>query len=714
MRTRDAKFFANPDGSITARFGHDFHYRTDSGEWADLDLTLRQEGDGYVLDRSNVVVQVTSDGLDVIDRETDKGIRWAIPQQHSVDESEVRFTKGLLDWTYAMRPDGVKLASMVQSPLGERRFTFNYQLLGGATQLSIGSNGEVISDAFVVPRAVAYGADGGIYPASHWDLGSDNSMSFEFDDSLLPPSAFPYELDPTTQFGIPNSADDGMIDKNGTTYPPTANTGIFPNTSGSRLERSYGNISPGYYYTRVGFARWDTSPLPNNATLTSAAVSGIGNGSSVDSRSLTADWYNWGTNLTASDFSETAQTTALAGKSLSSISPNYETLPLDNVSGINKSSKTGLRFHISGGQPTGANNVFMGQNGGAGGGTNLLVTYTAPTITSVSDGPDPVMVGDVITFTVGWSFPSGNVSAVICKTDDPPTDNPCPVGVWAQGAWSSTSPSTASYKTTPGDVGTHTYYARACNPGVEFGVNNCSSSLSGTFEVSATAVSDERVFDPAPTDPGDVVMESVPELPDADSSECVRIEGTDLPDVLTAGDGCQILVGFKGADDLISGNGHDALYGNEDEDHVYAGNGPDSVYGNEGADNLQGDDGADIIYGGVQDDLIRGFNGEDQLFGEYGADDLIGFQRDDVIWGGPGDDLSVGGGGNDTLWDTDSGPGVERDVMCGGAGNDNMSVKDDDFEDVAYGGDGQDNIYWDVYSPDPVFGSDRHSQSKTC
>jgi hypothetical protein len=111
----------------------------------------------------------------------------------------------------------------------------------------------------------------------------------------------------------------------------------------------------------------------------------------------------------------------------------------------------------------------------------LIVIYDnqAPAIMSAGDSPDPLTIGQVVNFTVGWSDSSGDaVRAVICKTNAVSAGS-CPGGSWAIGSLSSSSPSSASYATQSLDSGINTYYAFACDQS-----NACSSSISGTFAVN--------------------------------------------------------------------------------------------------------------------------------------------------------------------------------------------------------------------------------------
>jgi alpha-tubulin suppressor-like RCC1 family protein len=110
----------------------------------------------------------------------------------------------------------------------------------------------------------------------------------------------------------------------------------------------------------------------------------------------------------------------------------------------------------------------------------------APQLGTVTDGPDPVAVGEVLTFSVGWSAPnpSAQVRAVVCKTNAVSAAT-CPGGHWSIGALEARHPSETAYVPASADVGTRTYYAFACDA-----TNVCSPSHTGTFTVVMPQCSD--------------------------------------------------------------------------------------------------------------------------------------------------------------------------------------------------------------------------------
>lgn len=125
------------------------------------------------------------------------------------------------------------------------------------------------------------------------------------------------------------------------------------------------------------------------------------------------------------------------------------------------------------------------------------------------------------------------------------------------------------------------------------------------------------------------------------------LEGTAGDDVLTGGDGADLIDGLDGDDQLAGGAGDDLLRG---------GTGDDVLGGGSGADSLAGGKGSDALSGGSGDDLLTGDGGGDRLDGGSGDDSLVGGGGADLLEGGDGRDTLAGGAGADSL---DGGDGFD-------------------------------------------------------
>jgi len=181
------------------------------------------------------------------------------------------------------------------------------------------------------------------------------------------------------------------------------------------------------------------------------------------------------------------------------------------LNGWNNCTTTGgATISLSGLGWTGANFYYKMQFTSDGTNTPVLeavrVDYSLPnqppSISSVSDSPDPVTAGSGITFTVNWSDPnSGDQTKThLCRTNSI-SGQACAGGSWCDTTtWSTTSPTTCSYTTQSADVGIQNYYAFVCDDD-----NACSSSVSGTFNVTPSYTPDKTMCDASSGSGGGVV-----------------------------------------------------------------------------------------------------------------------------------------------------------------------------------------------------------------
>jgi peptidyl-prolyl cis-trans isomerase B (cyclophilin B) len=100
---------------------------------------------------------------------------------------------------------------------------------------------------------------------------------------------------------------------------------------------------------------------------------------------------------------------------------------------------------------------------------------------------------------------------------------------------------------------------------------------------------------------------------------------------------------------FLTFGGNDLVTGSEIGDVVYAGQGADTVTGGSGNDLLRGGRDNDVLSGGADDDILHGNLGDDTINGDSGNDFLRGGQGNDVLNGGAGRDFLVGDRGRDTL-----------------------------------------------------------------
>jgi hypothetical protein len=198
---------------------------------------------------------------------------------------------------------------------------------------------------------------------------------------------------PSQTFSITAGADDGYVTSKSAGYPPTG-TITWGSTDGSTWIERY--LSGGQYAVTHGLFRFDTSSLNEAWTITGATLRlQIFIVNDADGRSVTADWYTFG--LTSADHTNTAGTNAHAGTPLASLTENASTgsqndLALANAgANVNKNGTTGLRLYISGGEPTGINNVELATlENTVAAEPQLIVEYTEGTVETLR--PDAILV----------------------------------------------------------------------------------------------------------------------------------------------------------------------------------------------------------------------------------------------------------------------------------------------------------------------------------
>ena len=164
----------------------------------------------------------------------------------------------------------------------------------------------------------------------------------------------------TTTFSVVAGGDDGDLAlerPQAQGYPPSGT--VAANASGSVFTVGR-RAAFGQFEVLVGLLRFDTSGLPDGATVTSATLKlHVSGRADADDRALMAEWYpgsSWP--IDAADFSLASSGSALAGADLSGLSVGaVNSLVLSGLSSVSTTGSTGLRLHVSGGQPAGDNYV---------------------------------------------------------------------------------------------------------------------------------------------------------------------------------------------------------------------------------------------------------------------------------------------------------------------------------------------------------------------
>jgi hypothetical protein len=178
---------------------------------------------------------------------------------------------------------------------------------------------------------------------------------------------------PTISFTIGSDVEDGSCYRTGAVYPPA-----------DAFVAEDGSLAWAFKHTvnnevDNGFFRWDTSAIPDTATITAADLKVyVTDTSNADSRSFTGDWYDFGGEPSVlADWAATPSATAFSVTIASITELVINTISLTNPnSNINKGGYTGIRIGISGGAPTGQNSVSVASFEHADPSAELSVTYT--------------------------------------------------------------------------------------------------------------------------------------------------------------------------------------------------------------------------------------------------------------------------------------------------------------------------------------------------
>ncbi len=161
-------------------------------------------------------------------------------------------------------------------------------------------------------------------------------------------------------FSITASGNDG-----GTISTPNATYASVVCASGSVTGATEGAIRTlfaGEFYIWYVHLRWDTSSIPDADAVSAASLRlYVTLLQDEDNRNLQADWNDFGAALDCSDWVHDAPTAdAIAGADITTLTVSANnTLALSNLSNINKTGVTGIRVHVSGGQPAARNRVDL-------------------------------------------------------------------------------------------------------------------------------------------------------------------------------------------------------------------------------------------------------------------------------------------------------------------------------------------------------------------
>ena len=417
LRTKDTKTFVLGPGERQTVFGHDFHYN-DNGEWKDVDLGFRNG----VSDRASVTVRLQAQtNLIVTETDSGKGVRFTLPADAFIVGDTVQYTHKGLTWVYSLTKAGIKLAAEVTAPQGPQTYVFNVTFLGTSGNEN---NGRIEAPEFIIKNPVIIDANSERIKLN-WTQ-DPGEIKFTFDDTGI---ALPYTIDPTTTFTGGASGDDGHFQKQDATgWPPAACTGEDLTDDVNRNGKR--EVSDPTFLNQASMIRWDTSAIPDTATITSATFDPVFDivFDSTDNRALNAEYYstsNWPITC-ASDHVDNVGTTAFSEDltQFDGNEGNRENITMSSPTSISKTGFTGLRLGISGGEPSfglfNNANFFSFDNGTDD--ATITVTYDIdPDITSFS----PTQVGDESSVGVTATGTDFDTDAQIIMQQSGETDINC-------------------------------------------------------------------------------------------------------------------------------------------------------------------------------------------------------------------------------------------------------------------------------------------------
>lgn len=157
-------------------------------------------------------------------------------------------------------------------------------------------------------------------------------------------------------FIVISGSDDAQAGGSGAVFPPP-----FTGIGETFIAQNAINSFSGGIYTYANFlVRFDTSVIPDSASVTSAILScTLASSSDDDDRNLIFEYYPWET-AAVNHYETTSQANAHSGTDITVI-PSLSPHPyvLSNIVNISKSGFTGLRGFIDGGVPLGNNLVAL-------------------------------------------------------------------------------------------------------------------------------------------------------------------------------------------------------------------------------------------------------------------------------------------------------------------------------------------------------------------
>jgi uncharacterized repeat protein (TIGR01451 family) len=241
-----------------------------------------------------------------------------------------------------------------------------------------------------------------------------------------------------------------------------------------------------------------------------------------------------------------------------------------------------------------------------------------------TDSPDPVRVGQQLTYTIAVEDLGPSPATGVTVTDNLPRTVDLVSATGPSGA----CPVQGSKITCP--VG-------SIKPiGVNYGGAAATVTVvvvprsTGTIRNTATVKGDQK--DPVSANNKAIAITRVIAAPTCRGVPAT-VSGTAGDDELFGTPGPDVIVGFGGNDTIIAEAGRDLICAGSGNDYVGAGTAADKVFGGPGRDRLLGRGGPDLLKGAAGNDVLKGGRGSDRLRGGTGFDKCIGGPGRDSLRG---------------------------------------------------------------------------------
>lgn len=248
---------------------------------------------------------------------------------------------------------------------------------------------------------------------------------------------------------------------------------------------------------------------------------------------------------------------------------------------------------------------------------------TADLTVSKTDTPDPVTVGDVLTYSVQVANLGPQGASDVTVTDRLPNHADYLSAVASSGTCVLRGPRVRcaldrlAADPSQANAVTVTIRVRPQRAG----------TIANTVSVDSGENDPVEANDIAETS---TVVQKAPPVSTC-RGEATTLAGTERPDRLVGTVGDDVIAGLGGGDEVLGrggsdlicpGPGRDRVLGGPGGDRVFGGRGGDQLFGGRGRDRLSGNPGTDLLTGGRGADHLRGGGGFDRCFGGSGADSI--------------------------------------------------------------------------------------------